>query len=190
MGVNVGTRLDRDLDVALKRSVSASSRPSEERASNCGQPVIYCEDNLLFLRSLARESIKLIVTSPPYNLGKRYEARAPLDVYVETQRRVIAECVRVLHPRGSICWQVGNFVENGEIVPLDSILYPEFRAQGLKLRNRIVWHFGVRGLQCPQRLDPGRYATVNFIATRKREHSTHSLDEQYDLRSRRASWGP
>ena len=173
MGVNVGTRLDRDLDVALKRSVSASSRPSEERASNCGQPVIYCEDNLLFLRSLARESIKLIVTSPPYNLGKRYEARAPLDVYVETQRRVIAECVRVLHPRGSICWQVGNFVENGEIVPLDSILYPEFRAQGLKLRNRIVWHFG-HGLHCTKRLS-GRYETINWWT--KSNDYTWNLDE-------------
>ena len=173
MGVKVVTRLDRDLDVALERSDSAPSRPSEERANDYGKPVIYCEDNLLFLRSLTRESIKLIVTSPPYNLGKRYEARAPLDVYVESQRRVIAECVRVLHPRGSICWQVGNFVQNGEIVPLDSILYPVFRAQGLKLRNRIVWHFG-HGLHCTKRLS-GRYETINWWT--KSDDYTWNLDE-------------
>ena len=108
--------------------------------------------------------MQLIVTSPPYNLGKRYEARTPLDVYVDAQRRVIAECVRLLHPRGSICWQVGNYVENGEIIPLDSVLYPVFQTQGLKLRNRIVWHFG-HGLHCTKRLS-GRYETINWWTKR------------------------
>ena len=86
--------------------------------------------------------MKLVVTSPPYNLGKDYEAKTSLDDYLEVQERVISECVRVLHPQGSICWQVGNYINNGEIVPLDVVLYPVFRNHGLKLRNRIVWHFG------------------------------------------------
>ena len=127
----------------------------------------------MFLGSLAAESMKLIVTSPPYNIGKGYETRAPLDVYVEAQRRVIAECVRLLHPHGSICWQVGNYVDNGEIIPLDSILYPVFRSQGLKLRNRIVWHFG-HGLHCTKRLS-GRYETINWWT--KGGSYTWNLDE-------------
>ena len=86
---------------------------------------------------------------------------------------VIAECVRLLHPRGSICWQVGNFVDNGEIIPLDAILYPKFRAQGLKLRNRIVWHFG-HGLHCTKRLS-GRYETINWWT--KRNDYTWNLDD-------------
>ena len=123
-------------------------------------PVLACEDNLSFLRRLPEASVKLVVTSPPYNLGKGYEARTSLEAYVEAQRRVIAQCVRVLHPRGSLCWQVGNYVANGEIAPLDIILYPVFRDQGLKLRNRIVWHFG-HGLHCTKRLS-GRYETINW----------------------------
>ena len=98
--------------------------------------VIACEDNLVFMREQNDEAFKLIVTSPPYNLGKEYEGKAPLDTYLEAQKRVIRECVRLLHPEGSLCWQVGNFVKNGEIVPLDTALYPLFRSQGLKLRNR------------------------------------------------------
>ena len=105
-------------------------------------------------------AFKLIVTSPPYNLGKSYEGKSELDVYLTMQERVIGECVRLLHDQGSICWQVGNHVEDGEIVPLDTLTYPLFRAQGLKLRNRIIWHFG-HGLHCRKRLS-GRYETINW----------------------------
>ena len=108
------------------------------------EPVLACEDNLSFMERLPDGQMKLVVTSPPYNLGKAYEAKTSLDAYLESQERVISECVRVLHPQGSLCWQVGNYVDNGEIVPLDAVLYPIFRAQGLKLRNRIVWQFGHR----------------------------------------------
>ncbi len=117
-------------------------------------------DNLEFMRGLGDGSVKLIVTSPPYNLGKAYEARTPLDAWLEAQERVAAECVRLLHPRGSICWQVGNHVRDGEIAPLDALLYPAFRRLGLKLRNRIVWRFG-HGLHCAKRLS-GRYETINW----------------------------
>ena len=119
-----------------------------------------CRDNLEFLGDLADGSVKLIVTSPPYNLGKEYETRTPVESYLEAQREVIAECVRVLHPQGSICWQVGNYVSNGAIVPLDVVLYPMFQRHGLQLRNRVVWHFG-HGLHCTRRLS-GRYETINW----------------------------
>ena len=119
-----------------------------------------CQDNLEFMRGLPDTEFKLIVTSPPYNLGKEYEGKSTIDVYLTMQARVVAECVRLLHPGGSICWQVGNFVENGEITPLDVLLYPLFREHGLKLRNRIVWHFG-HGLHCSKRLS-GRYETINW----------------------------
>ena len=134
--------------------------------------VIACEDNLVFMREQKDEAFKLIVTSPPYNLGKEYEGKAPLDTYLEAQERVIRECVRLLHPEGSICWQVGNFVKNGEIVPLDTALYPLFRSQGLKLRNRIVWHFG-HGLHSSKRLS-GRYETINWWT--KGDNYTWNLD--------------
>jgi len=95
---------------------------------------------------------------PPYNLGKEYEKRIHLDVYLRQQAQVIAECVRVLSPKGSICWQVGNYVDNGSIVPLDAVLYPIFSGLGLRMRNRIIWHFE-HGLHCERRFS-GRYETI------------------------------
>lgn len=130
------------------------------------------QDNLHFMSKLGSGSMKLIVTSPPYNIGKAYERRAPLDRYVEDQRAVIDRCVRLLHPEGSICWQVGNHVQDGEIWPLDTILYPIFKSHGLKLRNRIVWHFG-HGLHCSKRLS-GRHETILWFT--KSEAYTFNLD--------------
>ena len=134
--------------------------------------LLACEDNLVFMAKLPDASFKLIVTSPPYNVGKSYERRATLEHYLQSQQRVIAECVRLLHPSGSLCWQVGNFVDRGEIVPLDTVLYPIFKAHNLKLRNRIVWHFG-HGLHCQKRLS-GRYETINWFT--KGDAYTFNLD--------------
>lgn len=118
-----------------------------------------CTDNLSFLRSLEDESVQLIITSPPYNIGKPYERRTSLDRYMSEQAKTIAECVRLLAPRGSICWQVGNHIaEDGEVFPLDIVLYPLFKQHGLRLRNRIVWHFE-HGLHCTKRLS-GRHEAV------------------------------
>ena len=103
----------------------------------------------------------LIVTSPPYNIGKSYEARWKMDDYVQAQAQVISECVRLLSPRGSLCWQVGNHVDNGEVFPLDMVLYPIFKSHGLFLRNRIVWHFG-HGLHCSRRFS-GRHETILWL---------------------------
>ncbi len=124
-----------------------------------GRPTVECADNLTFMRRLDNASMQLIVASPPYNIGKIYESRRiTMDSYLESQRKIIEECVRVLHPRGSICWQVGNHITNsGEIVPLDIALYPVFKRFELKLRNRIIWHFG-HGLHCSKRLS-GRHET-------------------------------
>ena len=119
---------------------------------------IVCEDNLEYMRKLSNESIQLIVTSPPYNLGKEYEKKKSLDTYIEEQAACIAEAARLLDNQGSICWQVGNHVDNGEVFPLDIILYSLFTNHGLQLRNRIVWTFG-HGLHCQKRLS-GRHETI------------------------------
>jgi adenine-specific DNA-methyltransferase len=119
-------------------------------------------DCLEYLRGIEPESVGLVVTSPPYNIGKSYERRTSLERYVAEQARTIAECVRILKANGSICWQVGNFVDgtgkDAEIHPLDVILYPLFKQHGLKLKNRIVWHFE-HGLHCSARLS-GRHETI------------------------------
>jgi len=117
-----------------------------------------CADSQDYLAGLEDGSVQLVITSPPYNIGKSYETRVSIRDYLATQRDVIAELVRVTGDRGSICWQVGNYVDHGEVFPLDVFFYDIFKDFGLKLRNRIVWHFG-HGLHASKRFS-GRYETV------------------------------
>lgn len=130
------------------------------------------QDNLNFMRELKDGSMKLIITSPPYNIGKSYERREPLERYIKEQAQVISECVRLLDEHGSLCWQVGNHVHKGEIFPLDMVLYHVFADHGLKLRNRVIWHFE-HGLHCSKRLS-GRYETILWFT--KSDDYTFNLD--------------
>jgi adenine-specific DNA-methyltransferase len=123
--------------------------------------IVYEGDCLEFLKSIPDRGMQLVVTSPPYNIGKEYEKRLHIDEYVCQQREVIRECVRVLRDEGHICWQVGNYVEKGSIIPLDTILYPIFHELGLRMRNRIIWHFE-HGLHCKKRFS-GRYETLMWF---------------------------
>ncbi|MGC8560561.1 MAG: DNA-methyltransferase [Phycisphaerae bacterium] len=131
----------------------------EDGLKSPGRAVLECRDNLAFLESLPERSFQLIVTSPPYNIGKEYEKKSSLERYLADQEAVIGRCVRLLKPGGSICWQVGNHISSDRgVVPLDIVLYPTFTKLGLILRNRIVWHFE-HGLHCTHRFS-GRYETV------------------------------
>lgn len=139
----------------------------DPRAEVC----LYPGDTLGLLRQMPAECAQLVITSPPYNIGKQYErgSRTSLDDYVRAQGAVIDECVRVLRPRGSICWEVGNHVRDNQITPIDVLLYPLFAAHPeLKLRNRIVWHFE-HGLHCTRRFS-GRYEVILWF-TKGDEHS-------------------
>lgn len=156
----------------LCRVDSGSSTARVERLKRDTEVEIACMNNLKFMNGLPDESINLIVTSPPYNIGKEYETRTPQTQYLEDQAACIAEAVRVLAPNGSICWQVGNHVDSGEIFPLDILLYPLFKNHGLQLRNRIVWTFG-HGLHCQKRFS-GRYETILWFT--KSDSFTFNLD--------------
>lgn len=120
--------------------------------------VLHNGDSYNFLRSIPKDTAALIISSPPYNIGKEYETKTSIQSYLKQQEPVIAELVRILRDDGSLCWQVGNFVEDSEVYPLDIFYYNTFKSRGLKLRNRIIWHFG-HGLHASRRFS-GRYETI------------------------------
>jgi adenine-specific DNA-methyltransferase len=132
---------------------------------------LYHGDCVKLLRTIPSDSVQLIITSPPYNLGKEYEKKQEIKEYFLWQKVVIKECYRVLKNQGSMCWQVGNYVEKGEITPLDVLLYPIFKDLNMKLRNRIICHFG-HGLHATNKFS-GRYETVMWF--------TKSDDYYFDL---------
>ena len=114
-----------------------------------------CND---LLKNIPSNSVDLVITSPPYNIGKKYEKKTSLESYLKDMEPVVTEIDRVLATTGSLCWQVGNYVEKGEVFPLDIYFYEVFKRFDLKLRNRIIWRFN-HGLHCTKRFS-GRYETI------------------------------
>ena len=140
--------------------------------------LLYGGDCLPFIRSLPQHPLfDLVVTSPPYNIGKTYEKgmlRSRAE-YVAWQEEVIRSLYPLIREHGSICWQVGNYVDHGAIVPLDLDLAAIFERLGMRLRNRIIWTFG-HGLHCKKRFS-GRYEVILWYTKSDTTFSTWTLSE-------------
>jgi len=115
-------------------------------------------DRMKLLKKLKSNSVQLVITSPPYNIGKSYEKKKPFDLYLYEQKRTLIECFRILKKEGSLCWQVGNYLEKSELYPLDIYIYELCKKIGFKLRNRIIWHYE-HGLHSSKKFS-GRYETI------------------------------
>lgn len=168
------------------RITEPRSKRSQSRAESClfapprnapsqilsSDAALWNGDVEAFLQRLPQEGLfDLIVSSPPYNIGKEYETHQALDEYLAWQEQVISELVPRLRRGGSLCWQVGNYVEQNQVYPLDIEFAPIFRRHGLQLRNRIIWHFG-HGLHTQRRFS-GRYEVVLWYT------KTSSPDDAY-----------
>ena len=110
------------------------------------------------MKNFDNGTIQTIITSPPYNLEKKYEKKQDINDYLKFYIPVIEQFHRILKNEGTIFWQVGNYVDSGEIIPLDIKFYDLFVNFGFKLRNRIIWHFG-HGLHTKYRFS-GRHETI------------------------------
>jgi len=155
-----------------RQSTLFEPKKISDHFSPSAQIVFAQGDSLEILTSCPSGFAQLIITSPPYNIGKAYESRVEIKQYLEALKPIVEQMVRVLSPRGSLCWQVGNYVENSEIFPLDIFFYPLFKQMGLHLRNRIIWTFN-HGLHCSVRFS-GRYETLLWFT--KTSQYTFNLD--------------
>lgn len=131
--------------------------------ANSNNATVITGDCRRVLPQLPARSAHLILTSPPYNLGKEYETITSLGAYTSFLRDVLIECVRVLARGGSLCVQVGStFDAAGHLILLDRVvdnLIEELSdLHNLRLQNRIIWHFD-HGLHAARRFS-GRYETI------------------------------
>ena len=89
---------------------------------------ILCSDAYKEIKKMDDGFFKLIITSPPYNIGKTYEKKVSLENYLKEQEIIIKELVRVLDDSGSLCWQVGNYINNKEVISFRYILLSPIQA--------------------------------------------------------------
>lgn len=144
--------------MSKNNSILSTKSSIDTKYNTDAQLILYPGDVNNFLPTIPDQSVSLIITSPPYNLGKEYEKRVSIEDYLNTQIPLIKQLYRILRDDGSICWQVGNYVQQGEVFPLDIFYYPIFKQLNFYLRNRIIWRFG-HGLHASKRFS-GRYETI------------------------------
>ncbi|MFA6662233.1 MAG: site-specific DNA-methyltransferase [Bacilli bacterium] len=115
------------------------------------------------LKQIPDNSVNLVVTSPPYNIGKpygMYKDKIALDKWEELINDVAKEVCRILTPDGSFFLNLSPVPlgSDKEIVPLPFIGYQIFKDNGLYLRNMITWTFN-NMQNCTNRLS-GRYENI------------------------------
>lgn len=137
-------------------------------------------DCMELLKKLPDSSVDLVVTSPPYCIGKAYEdPHNDIESFKKQHITLFDELYRVVKPGGSVCWQVGYHISEKCVVPLDCIIYDIFTTHSEKLeypfilRNRIIWTFG-HGLNSTNRFS-GRHETIMWFT--KGEQTIFNLDD-------------
>jgi adenine-specific DNA-methyltransferase len=126
-----------------------------------------------FLKSIRSQSVDVLISSPPYFVGKEYDRSCSLQDFETELSSITADVVRVLRPGGSVCWQIGNHVHAGRIMPLDAVMISILKSEReLQLRNRIVWTFG-HGTHSSRRFS-GRHESVLWYT--KGDHYYFELD--------------
>lgn len=91
------------------------------------------------MRELPDRCVHLMVTSPPYNVGKEYDQDLTLDDYRGLLRRVLAETFRVLVPGGRACVNVANLGRK-PYIPLHAYVIEDACAAGFFMRGEIIWN--------------------------------------------------
>lgn len=94
--------------------------------------------------AVADGSVHLVVTSPPYNVGKPYDSHGDtleLREYLQMLEEVWAECSRVLAPGGRIAINVANTFRQ-PYLPLHSYIIRQMQALGFLMRGEIIWDKG------------------------------------------------
>lgn len=146
---------------------------------NDNKVTLFHGDCCKLLKQLPDHSVDLVITSPPYCIGKAYEnPHDDIETFKQQHLAIFDDIYRVVKPGGSICWQIGYHVSANCLIPLDYIVYDIFTSKSQQLeypfilRNRIIWTFG-HGLNSTRRFS-GRHETILWFT--KGENFEFNLD--------------
>jgi len=119
--------------------------PKERQVKYVENPVPEEFLNKIFCKSsesmseLPDNSVHLVVTSPPYNVGKEYDKDLTLSEYREFLKRVFKEVKRVLVPGGRVCINIANLGRK-PYVPMHAFIIEDMLELGFLMRGEIIWN--------------------------------------------------
>ncbi len=91
------------------------------------------------MSQLQENSVHLMVTSPPYNVGKEYDQDMTLDEYLAFLSSVFGEVKRVLVPGGRACINIANLGRK-PYIPISAMITKTMLSLGFLMRGEIIWN--------------------------------------------------
>ncbi|NMH24920.1 DNA-methyltransferase [Flavobacterium solisilvae] len=130
---------------------------------NIGDSYYTIGDCINTMKNMPEKSVNTIVTSPPYNLDKKYgkyDDNKPFKEWENLIDETAKTAHKILKDNGSFLLNVSPIPDKKtkEIIPLDAIAYYIFKKNGYYLRNSIIWHFN-NMQNCTNRLS-GRWESI------------------------------
>jgi len=101
---------------------------------------IFCKSSES-MSELPDNSVHLMITSPPYNVGKEYDADLSLQEYLNLLTTVFQEVYRTLVWGGRACVNVANLGRK-PYIPLHSYIINLMNDIGFLMRGEIIWEKG------------------------------------------------
>lgn len=99
---------------------------------------IFCKSSVK-MEELPDNSVHLMITSPPYNVGKEYDENLTLTEYRKFLKKVWIEVKRVLVPGGRACINVANLGRK-PYIPLHAFIIEDMLDLGFLMRGEIIWN--------------------------------------------------
>ena len=116
-----------------------STGPENDLPPGCADRV-FCRSSE-DMGELPDSCVHLVVTSPPYNVGKEYDSDLTIDQYRQLLRKVFEESFRVLVDGGRLCVNIAN-VGRKPYIPLHSFVIQDVTAAGFSMRGEVIWNKG------------------------------------------------
>lgn len=198
----VTDRVGYNSDNFYERNIYAQPTSSESNATENPVP----KENLSKIFSHSSEdmfelpdnSVHLMITSPPYNVGKEYDEDLTLDEYRSMLKRVWKETYRVLVPGGRACINVAN-IGRKPYLPLNAFIVSDMIELGYLMRGEIIWNKGASaGISCawgswlaasnPVLRDVHEYILVFCKLDFKREKRESTIGKEDFIESTKSIW--
>ena len=138
---NIQTEKDHKLKIKKKMNVEAECIEKFERLKITTNHSIICGDSRKM--KIKKNSVHLIITSPPYYNAKAYSQWNSLEDYLKDMKKVFKECFRALQENRKFCLNISDLPEKGENgvrwIPLGPELLKICQSVGFEIVDRIFW---------------------------------------------------
>jgi len=134
---------------------------------------IYPVDCVKFMPKLQKESVDLIITDPPFNIGKKYNSykdRMKKEEYISWCKSWLKECIRILKPHGSL--YLFNYPEN------NAYLIP-FLDKKMIFKRWLTWHYPTNTGMSPKSYTRSQHSILFYTKTENSIFNKNEIAEPY-----------